>query len=467
MVYIPRWQIILILAICVLGLAFAAPNLLDRTASDKLPDWLPNKQMNLGLDLRGGSHLLLEVQTSAVIKERMEGLADSVRNELRQAQVRFGDLRVDGTSVVFGVREPGDLDKARSAARKLIGTVASSGGLFTGGGSDIAVDVTPNNEIRVTMSETAIKTLRDHAIAQAIEVIRRRIDEFGVREPTIQQEGEERIVVQVPGLSNPEELKKLLGQTAKMTFHLVDVSVAPSPGMRPPPGSEILPDASNANQQYLVQRRVMVSGENLTDAQATFQEGQPVVSFRFDTLGARRFADVTKNNVGRPFAIVLDGKVISAPVIREPILGGSGIISGHFTVQSANELALLLRAGALPAPLKIVEERTVGAGLGADFDRGGQDRQRRGHGPGGRVHDLRLRPVRRHGRYRARHQPDLDRGLPVAAPGDADPAGHRRHRAHHRHGGRRQRADLRAHPRGGARRAHAHFGDRFRATVAP
>ncbi|MGE5145607.1 MAG: protein translocase subunit SecD [Candidatus Eiseniibacteriota bacterium] len=366
MVYIPRWQIILILAICVLGLAFAAPNLVDRASATQLPGWLPTKQMNLGLDLRGGSHLLLEVQTSAVIKERMDGVADSLRNELRQAQVRFGDLRVQGSSVIFGVREPGDFDKARTAARKLIGTVAPSGGLFGGGGSDITVETTPSNEIRLTMSEAAIKQLRDHAVAQAIEVLRRRIDESGIREPTIQQEGEERIVVQVPGLDNPEELKTLLGQTAKMTFHLVDVSVAPVPGMRPPPGSEILPDSANPNQQYVVQRRVMVSGENLVDAQATFQEGQPVVSFRFDTLGARRFADVTRNNVGRPFAIVLDGKVISAPVIREPILGGSGIISGHFTVASANELALLLRAGALPAPIKIVEERTVGAGLGAD-----------------------------------------------------------------------------------------------------
>jgi preprotein translocase subunit SecD len=366
MVYIPRWQIVLILVICVFGVIFAAPNLLDRTSADRLPDWLPKEQMNLGLDLRGGSHLLLEVETGAVIKERLEGVADSVRNELRQAQVRFGDLRIDGNSVVFGVRDAADLEKARAAVRKLAGSVAPSGGMFSTGGSDIEVETTAAGEIRVTMSETAIKDLLDRAIAQSIEVIRRRIDETGVREPTIQQQGENRVLVQVPGLSDPEELKRLLGQTAKMTFHLVDVTATPAPGMRPPPGSQILPDINTPNELYLVQRRVMVSGENLVDAQATFQEGRPVVSFRFDTLGARRFADVTKNNVGRPFAIVLDGKVISAPVIREPILGGSGIISGGFTVQSANELALLLRAGALPAPLKIIEERTVGAGLGAD-----------------------------------------------------------------------------------------------------
>ena len=349
MVYIPRWQIILILAICVLGLVFAVPNLLNRTVADTLPGWLPSKQMNLGLDLRGGSHLLLEVQTAAVIKERMDGVADSLRNELRKAQIRFGDLRVSGSSVIFGVREQDDFDKARAAARKLIGTVAPGGGLFSGGGSDITVDTTPSNEIRLTMTDSAVKQIREHAVEQAIEVLRRRIDESGVREPTIQQEGEDRIVVQVPGLDNPEELKKLLGQTAKMTFHLVDVSVVPKPGMRPPPGTELLPDEANPNQLYVVQRRVMVSGENLVDAQATFQEGQPVVSFRFDTLGARRFADVTKSNVGRPFAIVLDGKVISAPVIKDAILGGSGIISGNFTVQSAKDLALLLRAGALPA----------------------------------------------------------------------------------------------------------------------
>jgi preprotein translocase subunit SecD len=289
-----------------------------------------------------------------------------VRTELRQAQIRFGDLRIDGNSVVFGVREPGDFDKARSAVRKLAGSVASSGGMFSVGGSDISVDTTPTNEIRVTMTEAAIKQLRDHAIAQSIEVVRRRIDETGTREPTIQQEGEDRILVQLPGVGDPARIKALLGKTAKLTFHLVDITATPAPGMRPPPGDQILPGDQNPNQLYAIQRRIMVSGENLTDAQATFQEGQPVVSFRFDSLGARRFADVTKSNVGRPFAIVLDDKVISAPVIREPILGGSGIISGGFTVQTAQDLALLLRAGALPAPLKIIEERTVGPGLGAD-----------------------------------------------------------------------------------------------------
>ena len=366
MVHIPRWQIVLILAICVFGLAFATPNLLDRSMTEQLPSWLPNKQMNLGLDLRGGSHLLLEADTKVVLKERLEGLADAVRTELRQAQIRFGDLRADGNSVVFSVREPGDVDKARTAVRKLAGSVAASGGMFSAGGSDIAIDTTPTGEIRITMTEIAVKELRDRAIAQSIEVVRRRIDETGTREPTIQQEGEDRILVQLPGVGDPEHIKGLLGKTAKLTFHLVDVNATPAPGMRPPPGTEILPGDNNPNQLYLIQRRVMVSGENLVDAQATFQEGRPVVSFRFDSLGARRFADVTKNNVNRPFAIVLDGKVISAPVIREPILGGSGVISGGFSVQAAQDLALLLRAGALPAPLKIVEERTVGPGLGAD-----------------------------------------------------------------------------------------------------
>ncbi|HEX7006376.1 MAG TPA: protein translocase subunit SecD [Alphaproteobacteria bacterium] len=365
MVYIPRWQIVLILAICVIGAILAAPNLLDRATAEQLPDWLPKQQINLGLDLRGGSHLLLEVEAETVIRERLDGLADSARNELRQAQIRFSEMRVDGSSVRFRVRDPADLEKAREAVRKLAGSVAPTGGMFSTGGSDIAVEAF-GDEIRITMTEAAVTHLISNAVSQTIEVIRRRIDETGIREPSIQQQGERRVVVQVPGLENPEELKDLLGETAKMTFHLVDTTTIPTPGMRPPPGTMILPDIDNPNQLYVVQRRVMVSGENLIDAQATFEQGRPVVSFRFDSVGARRFADVTRNNVGRPFAIVLDDKVISAPIIREPILGGSGIISGNFTVESANKLALLLRAGALPAPVKIVEERTVGAGLGAD-----------------------------------------------------------------------------------------------------
>jgi protein-export membrane protein SecD len=220
----------------------------------------------------------------------------------------------------------------------------------------------------------ATETRRAQAVEQSIEIIRRRIDETGTKEPTIQRQGQDRILVELPGVDNPTRIKELLGRTAKLTFQLVDGSVTVDEARRGrlPPGDEILAaeegrgNRSSGATAYVVKKRVMVGGDTLTDAQATFQQNEPVVSFKFDAAGARRFGDATRENVGKPFAIVLDNKVISAPVIREPILGGSGIISGSFTVQSASDLALLLRAGALPAPITILEERTVGAELGAD-----------------------------------------------------------------------------------------------------
>jgi protein-export membrane protein SecD len=223
-------------------------------------------------------------------------------------------------------------------------------------------------------SQAATETRRRQAVEQSIEIIRRRIDETGTKEPTIQREGQDRILVQLPGVDNPEHVKALLGRTAKLTFQLVDQSVTVEDARRGrlPPGDEILPAVDEGRGRgggagaYVVRKRVMVGGDTLTDAQATFQNNEPVVSFKFDSVGGKKFGDATRENVGKPFAIVLDNKVISAPVIREPILGGSGIISGSFTVQSASDLALLLRAGALPAPISILEERTVGAELGAD-----------------------------------------------------------------------------------------------------
>ena len=242
--------------------------------------------------------------------------------------------------------------------------------------ADTVVD---GNRITLTLTEQALRERKTAAVNQSIEIVRRRIDETGVREPTIQRQGSERILVQLPGVKDPERVKRLLGKTAKMNFRLVDLSMSARQAAqgRPPPGSELLEadnefDADGSPVKYLVRKRVMVSGDTLVDAQPTVQDAQPVVSFRFDAVGGRRFGDTTRRNVGRPFAIVLDGKVISAPVIREPILGGTGIISGNFTVQSARDLALLLRAGALPAPLTVLEERTVGPGLGADSIRAGK-----------------------------------------------------------------------------------------------
>ena len=362
MTYFANWKKILVAVICVFGIAFAIPNILgDETVRD-VPSWLPNQKINLGLDLQGGSHLLLEVDVASVYRERRESVVDAIRTALRGVKPRIGYTRLgvrDGCAG-FDLRAAADAERARAALEDVVGE------------SELVVD---GASFRICMSDQERADIQTSAVAQSIEIVRRRIDETGTREPTIQRQGKDRILVQLPGVKDPERIKRLLGKTAKLTFHLLErgetAATACGQGRRPPPGAVCLAsdderDVNGAPIQYLVKRRVMVSGDTLVDAQGTFQDAQSVVSFRFDAVGARRFGDVTRKNVGHPFAIVLDRKVISAPVIREPILGGSGIISGNFTVQSAQDLALLLRAGALPAPLTVLEERTVGAELGAD-----------------------------------------------------------------------------------------------------
>jgi preprotein translocase subunit SecD len=363
MVYFARWKVILVLAVCALGVLYAAPNLLGQAAVERwagsLPGWLPTRTVNLGLDLQGGSHLLLEVEVEQVIAERLNTLVDSARTELRNARIGYVDLGVVDGAVVFSVRDPADLERARTLMRDL--------------DTDFTVQ-TEDNRVLARLSEAAVTARTNQAVDQSIEIVRRRIDETGTREPTIQRQGTDRILVQLPGLDDPERVKRLLGQTAKLSFRFVDETISPTEarGGRVPPGSDLLPAADEPGRFYVVRKRVMVSGDTLVDAQPSFQDGAPVVSFRFDSIGGRRFGDATREAVGRLFAIVLDEKVISAPVIREPILGGSGVISGNFTVQQAQDLALLLRAGALPAPLTILEERTVGPGLGQDSIEAGQ-----------------------------------------------------------------------------------------------
>nr|MBC8240148.1 protein translocase subunit SecD [Alphaproteobacteria bacterium] len=374
MLYFAPWKVTLVALLCVLGLAFTMPNFLSKETAEGLPDWLPHKQVNLGLDLQGGSHLLLEVEAEVVVKERLDTLVDSVRPALRGKRIGYRDLGERNNAVTVTIRDPGQMDLAVAEIKKLAVPVQGNTVIGVAGGRDLEVEVVNGNQISITLTEAAIRERRSSAIKQSIEIVRRRIDELGTREPTIQRQGDERILVQVPGLQDPERLKAILGKTAKMVFRLVDVTTSPAEimaGARTPPGSELLesderrPDGSPANM-YVVRKRVMVSGDTLVDSAATFQDNQPVVSFRFDSVGAKRFGDVTAKNVRKPFAIVLDRRVISAPVIREPILGGTGIISGNFTVQEVQDLSLLLRAGALPAPLKILEERTVGPALGAD-----------------------------------------------------------------------------------------------------
>ena len=362
MVYFAKWKVVLILAIVGLGFLFAAPNLFDEKATNDFPGFFPHKQVNLGLDLRGGSHLLLEVKVEAVVKERLNSLVDGVRIALRREKIRYKRLGHRGNGVFVTILQADKVDFAKS----LLADIEQ--------GFDVAVD---GSRISVRPNKEGLREIRDAAVAQSIEIVRRRIDETGTKEPTIQRQGEDRILLQLPGVDDPERVKRLLGRTAKMTFHLLDLDGSIEEAMegRVPPGSRLLPSINSDRggkkdepRHYLVQKRVAVGGDHLVDSQPSFDNrtNEPIVSFRFDTAGGKRFADVTRKNVNKPFAIVLDNKVVSAPVIREPILGGSGQISGGFTTQEANDLALLLRAGALPAPLIILEERTVGPGLGAD-----------------------------------------------------------------------------------------------------
>ncbi|HTQ33612.1 MAG TPA: protein translocase subunit SecD [Stellaceae bacterium] len=359
MLYFANWKVLLICGVCLLGVVFSLPNLFTPAQLAWIPHGIPLKQVNLGLDLRGGSYLLLEVDVGAAETEQLNSLIENVRSALRNAKIGYTGLNVENNAIVFTIRDQDRIEDARTALAKIDPSLTLTIGTDGAG--------------KMQFSTQATDQRRSQAVEQSIEIIRRRIDETGTKEPTIQQQGSDRILVELPGIDNPEHVKALLGKTAKLTFQLVDTSMSPEEARRRglPPGDEILSaqeQAARSGQpsQYLVKRRVMVGGDTLVDAQATFQNNEPVVSFRFDTAGAKRFGDATRENVGKPFAIVLDNKVISAPVIREAIPGGSGIISGSFTVQSASDLALLLRAGALPAPITILEERTVGPDLGAD-----------------------------------------------------------------------------------------------------
>ena len=360
MLRIRLWQVIVVVLVCAAAALFAVPNLFSQNSlGNSYPDWLPSQQVNLGLDLQGGSHLLLEVEVAKVMEERIDAMVDDARTALRGEKIGYTGLKRRGEMVVLQLTKLNFLEKARKLLEDLDReaiVVSSDDGAF-----------------QVTLSEAAVAERKNSALSQSIEIIRRRIDETGVSEPTIQRQGDDRILVQLPGLQDPERLKRLLGKTAKMTFHLVDQSVSDTDVARGrlPPGTMRLPsddeiDEAGNPRYYPIRKRIMVSGDSLVDSQPTFQDNQAVVSFRFDASGAKKFGRVTQENVGRPFAIVLDGRVISAPVIREAILGGSGIISGTFNTQSARDLALLLRAGALPAPMTILEERTVGPDLGAD-----------------------------------------------------------------------------------------------------
>jgi len=371
MLQIPTWSKVITGLVVFFGILIALPNALPQILVAKFPSWLPSSAVSLGLDLQGGSHLLLEVEEVPVMKDRLEATVGDIRTRLRKARIGYTDLKSTADTVQVRVLDTDRIDDVKSILNDLNPTVSSS--LLSVAGREF--EVTQSGSLFSMKLTDAYKVqTRNEIVGQSIEVVRRRIDQLGTREPTITQEGEDRIVVEVPGLSDPDRLIKLLGTTAKMTFQLVDQSADVQQAVRGivPIGDELLYMDSKVKGQspipVVVQRRVMVDGDRLVDAAQQFdqQTGQAVVSFRFDALGARQFGDVTKDNVGRQFAIVLDNKVITDPVIQTPILGGSGQITGNFTVQSANDLAILLRAGALPAPLTVLERRTVGPGLGSD-----------------------------------------------------------------------------------------------------
>jgi SecD/SecF fusion protein len=359
------WKIVSILAMTGFAVLVIIPSLLSpdvRTALvDHLPSWIPARSIVLGLDLQGGSHVLLEVDSNEVVKTEVQNLRDDTRRLLREEKIAVtGGIAVLPHGVQFHVADPNELDRLMPKVQQLAMPI---GNALLRGPSAQALDVKDmgNGTIQINVTDAAVDDRIRRAVDQSIEVLRRRVDALGTTEPNIQRQGDDRILVEVPGLQNPEKLKEILGTTAKLEFRLVV-----QPG-EDPNDVEML-DQTDEPGKLPVEKRVMVEGEDLTDAQPGFDSrtAEPVVNFRFNIRGGQRFGEVTSENVGRPFAIVLDGKVISAPRILGPITGGSGQISGHFTVESANNLAILLRAGALPAKLTIVEERTVGPGLGQD-----------------------------------------------------------------------------------------------------
>ena len=356
------WKIALVAVLSFLGIAYSVPNFLPGRTVDGLPGWLPNQQINLGLDLQGGSHLLAEVAVDSVIEKYLETVVDDVRRALRPRdgdRVDYRDLGRDSTGVSFTLVDAADRDRTLEA----LGELSSA--------ADFAISVSNAGQAALTLNEDAAAERRRNAVNQTIEIVRRRLDELGTTEPTIQRSGDDRVLIQVPGFDDPQGIKDLLGRTASMDFRMVDErgSIQDALAGRAPPGSELLyePGRGGDPSPILVRKRADVTGENLDLAQATVDQfGRPAVAIRFDTVGARKFGRLTTENVGRRFAIVLDGEVISAPEIQEPIPGGNGQITGNFTVESAEQLAILLRAGALPAPLTYLEERTVGPSLGAD-----------------------------------------------------------------------------------------------------
>ncbi len=388
MLQIDLWKRVVIWALCALGLLLALPNAfytrvetandasaaIEIGASDPAlkeqaamwPDYLPSGLVNLGLDLRGGAHLLAEVQVEDVYETRLQAMWPEVRDLLREDRDRIGTIRLQPSAPdTLRVRLNQNPDQVQDAAEIVRGLARPVTSVTGAGASDIEVS-TDGADVVVRLSEAERRATDERTVKQALEIVRRRIDEVGTREPTIQRQGSDRILIQVPGVGSAAELKEIIGTTAQLTFQPV-VSRTSDKDASAGAGNEVLPSLDTPGQYYILERAPVVSGEDLVDAQPSFdQNGRPAVNFRFNTSGARKFGDFTAENIGNPFAIVLDDEVISAPVIQSHIPGGSGIITGDFTVEESTQLAVLLRAGALPAELTFLEERTIGPELGAD-----------------------------------------------------------------------------------------------------
>jgi len=366
MLYFTRWKALAIILTALAVCLCAVPNFFPEATVKGWPAWA-QRRLVLGLDLQGGSHILLEVDANAVKKDKLDQVRDDVRRTLREAKIGYTGLATRPDSVEVRVKDT-DLQNALTKLREL--SQPLGGLLGTSGQRSLDVSDAGGGLIRLAVPQAAVTERIRQAVEQSIQIVERRVNQLGTVEPSIQRQGQDRILVQVPGLQDPTRLKELVGKTAKMEFRMVDTTVPPDQAAqgRVPPDSELLMSSTAPKTPYVIKKQILVSGGDLTDAQPGFDQrsGEPIVSFRFNTSGSRKFAQATSENVGQPFAIVLDNEVISAPVIREPITGGSGQISGSFTVQAANDLAILLRAGALPAPLTVIEERTVGPGLGQD-----------------------------------------------------------------------------------------------------
>ncbi|HXF55230.1 MAG TPA: protein translocase subunit SecD [Hyphomicrobiaceae bacterium] len=368
MLHFSQARVIFVLLICLVAFLFAMPNFFPKEVVERWPSFLPKRQLALGLDLKGGAHLLLAMDTETLRKDWIATLRDDARKQLRDAKISFTAVGTTPTAVQIRLAKPEDADAAVRELRKLN---QSLGSLLLG---------TESNSIDVEKGEGGLVTLRptpqglsnriSGAASAALETVRRRVDIIGTTEPLIVRQGSDRILVQVPGFDDTRRLKELIGNTAKLSFHEVhpQMTAEEARATRVPIGYKIYPAAEKNEAAYLLRETPVVPGDDLVDAQPGFDSrtNEPVINFRFNQSGARRFGAFTRDNVGRPFAIVLDDKVLSAPVIREPILGGSGQISGSFTIESANTLAVQLRSGALPTKLTVIEERTVGPSLGAD-----------------------------------------------------------------------------------------------------